>query len=175
MVNYIDHSSNFWELYKDYRFVSPFKQLYDNDITKNKKYSSQVMWFISFCYSKVSKYKNMSEVSDQYNKFQVVSEIVFNNPTKYESIENLQELKESFLKLNLSAVERNLLMWDQLLDNRTRFLQTQDYNLQNFDELDKMAANTSKVVDAIKKLKDELSKEEGAGLGKGGAEISLNE
>jgi len=175
MVDYIDHTTDFWEMYRDYKYVEPFKTLYNNDITKNHKYSSQVMWFIAMCYAKSSKFKNLSEVDTENNKFMIVSEIIFGDPKKFEKIDNLETLKEAFIKFNYTAIERNLLMWDQLLDNRTNFLRSQSYDLSNFEDLDKMAANTAKVVDAIKKLKDELAKEEGSGTGKGGTEISLND
>lgn len=175
MINYIDHTVDFWEIYGDYKYVEPFKSLYNNDITKDHKHSSQVMWFVTMCYGKSSKFKNLPEVGTENNKFMIVSEIVFGKSKTFESIENLTELKEAFIKFNYTAIERNLLMWDQLLDNRTNFLKSQSYDLSNFDELDKMAANTTKVVDAIKKLKDELAKEEGSGSGRGGAETSLND
>lgn len=177
-MNYINNFNTdflFWELYPEFKVINPFKDLYDSDKSKNKKESSITMWFVAYCYSKASKFRTLAKDGID-GKHYVVGLDYCEDPNFYnKNREKLDELIEAFVIMQYSALERHLMTWDDLLNKRTEFLKNQEYGYDNFEELDKMAVGTDKIHQAIKKIWDDLSKEEGSGIAKGGSVPSLND
>lgn len=178
MVNYVDNFStdmNFWDLYPEFKITNPFKEIYKKDKSKGRGNSSTFMWFIALCYSKASKYRNLAKDGID-GKHYVIGEDFCGDKNYYSKYrDELDSAIEAFIKLQYSPLERHLMTWDDLLDKRTAFLKEQSYDFTNFDELDKMAVGTDKVFSTIKKIWEDISKEDTAGVGKGGAVASLND
>lgn len=177
-MNYVDNfntDESFWDLYPEIKVTNPFKDIYDKDKSKGRKESSTFMWFIALCYSRASKYCKLA-VDGIDGKHAVIGEDFCNNRNYYyDNKEDLDLCIEAFITLQYNALERHLKTWDDLLDKRTAFLKTQEYDLTTYDDLDKMAVGTKKVYDTIKSIWDELSKEDKNGVGKGGSVASLND
>lgn len=174
-IENFDADMNFWDLYPEFKFFQPFKDVYKGDKSKGRKESSIMMWFIAFCYSKSSKFKNLNP-DGLDGKHTVVGEDYCGDRNYYSKHqEQLVPLIESFIDMQYTPLEKHLKTWDDLLNKRTAFLKTQDYNLETYDDLDKMAVGTSKVYLTIKNIQDELNKEDGSGVAKGGAVPSLND
>lgn len=177
-MNYVenfDADMNFWDLYPEFKFFQPFKDIYKKDKSRSRKDSSTMMWFIAFCYSKASKFKNLAADGID-GKHSVVGEDYCGDRNYYQKhLDILPELIEAFIEIQYTSLEKHLKTWDDLLNKRTAFLKTQDYDLGTYEDLDKMAIGTSKVYATIKGIWDELSKEDGSGVAKGGSVPSLND
>lgn len=167
--------NNFWDLYPEFKVIEPFKNKYKTDKSKAKKDSSTFMWFIAFCYSKISKFRNLATDGVDGKHYVVGLDYCGDNNFYNNNKEDLDEAIEKFINIQYTSAERHLKTWDDLLDKRTAFLKEQDYDLDTYDDLDKMAVGTAKVYETIKKIKEELSKEEGSGIAKGGSVPSLND
>ena len=175
ILNNLDTDISFWELYPEFKVINPFKDFYIKDKSKLKKDSSTMMWFIALCYSKSSKFSRL-QIDGIDGKHYVVGLDYCNNKNYYE--ENkivLDEAIEMFITITYTPLERHLKTWEDLLDKRTAFLKKQEYDLGNYDDLDKMAIGTDKVYSTIKRIQEELNKEDINGVGKGGSVSSLND
>lgn len=172
MIVQINTDQNFWELYPVFKVALSFKDLYKSDKSRGKESSSKVMWFIALCYSPTSRYRNL-EINE---RLKVIGEDYFDNNNYYNvNKSKLDPLIEDFKKTELTPAQRHLLEWEEKIDQRSRFIASQDYDLSNFEDLDKMAANTTKIYDTFKSIKETLAKEEGEGVGKSGRKASLND
>lgn len=171
-INIIDPDLYFWDVYPEFKLAMEFKKLFTRDRTKEKNRSSKVMWFIVLTRDPSSKFYNLPQ--DEKNA--VVGEDYMGDPKFYEkNKETLDPLIEDYIKLALSPAKRHLINWDKKIQERTEFINNTKYSLDNFEDLDKMASNTAKIYDTLKKIKEDLSKEEGEGNLKGGGTASLND
>ena len=178
MSNYIDNFNtdfSFWELYPEFKVIEPYKDLYKSDKNKTKKDSSIMMWFVAYCYSKASKFRNLAKDGID-GKHYVIGEDYCNDKNFYNKNKNLLDIIiDSFIDSQFTPLERHLMVWDDLLNKRTAYLKEQDYDFSTYEDLDKMAVGTSKVFETIKKIWEDLQKEEGSGIAKGGSVPSLND
>lgn len=172
MVESFNVDKNFWEEYPDVKIIEPFKSLYSNDKSKDKKVSSMMMWFIALCYSPASKfYKQPIE-----EKHPTIGEDFCGDSLYYEQNQvQLDNLIPAWIKWSMSELAQHVHELKELLHNRSAFIRSQRYDLENYEKLDKMVANTKTVFDNLKKAEEELLKEDGLGTGKGGAVASLND
>lgn len=165
ILHTIDPEFNFWKLYPDLKKVEEFKKL-QKDYTN----SSDVMWFIVLAFDTSSKFFNMPEKDktellgkdylkdkDFYknNKIKITPAI-----TRWESISD-------------TAFRRHYRQWVETIEKRTNFLREMDYDIDNYDKLDKMAANTSALLATFDKLQAAMDKQEGQGTTKSNAQPSL--
>lgn len=175
VVDSYTEGANFWELNQQFKVAEPFKSLYKGDKSKGKKDSSMMMWFIAFCYDRTSKYFKLSRDGEDGKHYVIGSDYCGNSNFYEDNQEVLDPCIAMFVKMEYTAMERHLKKWEDLLDKRTKFLDTQEYTLENFEDLDKMAVGTKKVSDTIKDIMDSLAKEDNSGTVKGGAQPSLND
>lgn len=172
MIHTFDIEQNFWELYPDFKIALSFKDLYKRDKSRGKINSSKIMWFIVFTRDMNSKFYNL--ILDEKNA--VIGEDYMGDINYYEN--NKQELDiliNDYIKLIYSPSRKHLLDWDIKILERSEFIASQKYSIDNYEDLDKMAANTAKIYDTLKNIKEALSKEEGEGNLKGGGMNSLND
>jgi hypothetical protein len=174
-VELFNPDENFWEVLPQYRVAEPFKSLYKKDKSRGKKDSSLMMWFVVLCYDRGSKYFKLTPDGED-GKHYVIGGDYCGNVNYYEDNKDvLDSCISMYIKMNYSAMERHLKTWEDLLDKRTAFLQSQDYNLETFEDLDKMAVGTEKVYKTIKNVLDDLNKEDSSGSIEGGGHESLND
>jgi len=164
IINTFDPKYDFWELYPDLSFIEEFKEIK----TRYKKQSSDVMWFIVFCYDLESKYIQLpiDERTELLSK-DLMKDIKF-FPTNKQHLEKAITRWQKFD----TVAKRHLRQWMETLDKRTKFLKDCEYDLDTFEKLDKMAVGTAAIFTTFKKLNEELQKEQGV-LAKGGAKPSL--
>jgi hypothetical protein len=165
--------SNFWKLHS-YMIIGVFKELYDKDRSKDKKDSSDIMWFVAYCYEMEN---NPFYSLPTEEKFSIIGKDFFNDEKYYGNNERkLIPIIEFFCKCQDTQFSRHLRMWDELLDKRSTFLKTQGYDLESFEQLDKMAVGTDKVYATIKKIKEDILKEDKSGSTiKGGTVPSMGD
>lgn len=172
LITIFDSEQNFWELNPQFKVALSFKELYKKDKSRGRKDSSALMWFIAYCYDIGSTFYNLP----LEEKHQVIGEDYMNNLNYYKSHETILEpLIADYLKLTTTRIDRHLLEWDERLEDRTRFLATTKYDLENFDKLDKMSANTTAVFKNLENIKADLAKQDSGGDTKGGFKESLND
>ena len=173
LIPIFDSEENFWELNPQFKTALSFKDLYKEDKSKNKKNSSIVMWFIAYTHDMGSLFYNLPEKE----RFEIIGEDYANDIDYYKNNEKvLIPLVLDYTKLTTTAIDRHLLEWDARLEDRTRFLATTKYDLDNYDKLDKMNANTLGVFKNLEKIKEDIVKDEsGTGDTKGGFKESLND
>lgn len=175
MINTFDVNKNFWIEHPDMRAVNPFKTLYDDDTSKKKSHSSLIMWFVILCYDRDSKFYRLEADGDN-GKHVIVGEDFCENKDFYRNNKAVLDMCiDMYIRMQYTPLERHLKTWEDLLDKRTAFIKEQEYDLETYDSLDKMAIGTDKVYNTIKKINDDLSKEDGSGSAKGGAMPSLND
>lgn len=172
MINHFDTSENFWELYPDFKDALSFKRLYKSDKSRNKESSSRIMWYVAYTTDINSKYYKLPE----NEKHAIIGGDYMGDEQYYEkNKERIQPIIDDYIKINFTAAQRQLRDWEIKMDERAEFIKKMPYNIDTYEDLDKMAANTAKLFDTFKKIKEDISKEEGDGVGKGGAIASLND
>lgn len=171
VINSFDTEINFWEVYPELKIALSFKDLYKSDKSRGKDVSSKKMWFVALTHSVNSKFINIPEEE----RYEIIGEDFMGDPQYYQNNKStLDILIADLLKLMDTPSQRHLRQWTKTLEDRTNFLSEVSYDLNNFDKLDKMAANTSALMETFKKINEMLSREE-AGMGnvKGGGQESL--
>lgn len=172
MINHFDTSESFWELYPDFKDALSFKKLYKSDKSRNKESSSRIMWYVAYTTDINSKYYKLPE----NEKHSVIGGDYMDDEDYYKNNKDrIQPIIDDYIKINFSAAQRQLRDWEIKMDERATFIKDMPYNINTYEDLDKMASNTAKLFDTFKKIKEDISKEEGDGIGKGGAIASLND
>lgn len=172
LINSFDTDMNFWEVYPDLKIALSFKNLYKSDKSRGKEVSSRKMWFLVLTNALNSRYINIPEEE----RYQIIGEDYMGDENYYKNNKDVMEpLKQDLLKLMDTPSSRHLRQWLKTLEDRTTFLESVEYDLNNFDKLDKMAANTSSLMETFKKINDAMVKEAGSGDVKGGGRESLND
>jgi hypothetical protein len=172
LVTNFNIDENFWEANPQFKIALSFKDLYKSDRSKNKHESSKLMWFLSLTHDIASTYYNLP----QHEKYEVIGEDFLGDidyASKHE--EQLDSLIPHYINLTTTVSERHLLEWDARMLDRTAFLAKNKYDLENFEKLDKMNANTMAMYNNLKKIKDDISKESSGGDTKGKFKESLND
>ena len=173
LITIFDSEQNFWEVNPQFKTALSFKEYYKKDKSRGKKDSSVVMWFIAYTHDIGSLFYNLP-INERY---EVIGEDYSGDIDFYKKNQTiLDTLINDYIKLTTTAIDRHLLEWDERLEDRTRFLATTKYDLENFDKLDKMNANTISVFKNLDTIKESLAKQEsGTGDTKGGFKESLND
>lgn len=172
MIQIFDIEQNFWQLYPDFKIALSFKNLYKQDKSRGKENSSKLMWFLAYTRDLNSKFYNLP----QEEKDAIIGADYMKNENFYtDNQKELDILIEDYYRLMYTPSRRHLIDWDNKLIQRSQLIAQVPYTLENYEELDKLAANTPKIYKAISDLKAELDKEEGEGSLKGGAMESLSD
>jgi hypothetical protein len=172
LVTNFNVDDNFWEANPQFKVALSFKELYKRDRSKNKHESSKMMWFVALTHDIGSTYYNLP----QQEKYEIIGEdFVGDIDYAQKHDEALEPLIADYIKLTTTAGDRHLLEWDIRMADRTSFLAKTKYDLENFDKLDKMNANTMSMYNNLKKIKDDISKEDSGGDTKGKFKESLND
>lgn len=166
IIQTINPEYNFWEIYPELKGLEEFKELQK----EYKSKASDVMWFIVLCFDIDSKFINIP--LDE--RAELLGKDYLKNKNFYR--ENSKIIESSVLmyeKIIDTPAKRHLRQWLETLEKRTKFLKDTEYDLDNYDKLDKMAVGTAKIFDTFKVIQEQMSKEKGIGSTKGGHELSL--
>lgn len=166
-------SENYWVLHPAIKTIKLFKDLYDNDKSKEKIESSKLMWAIAL----------MVDPNDA-NPWRTVNHLDKQKLIKTDYLEDkkfnwndplIKELTSEYETRCLTIGEKELVRLERKLTQRGDFLDKTDYNLENAAELDKMLLNSGKVFDQIAAIRAKMSQEEQGGTLRGGAKESASE
>jgi uncharacterized protein with NAD-binding domain and iron-sulfur cluster len=151
-----DVDRNYWETFPEMKVHPVFSTEYKKDKTKKKLNSSNMMWALHL----VSHPKSM----------------MYYDPHKLDNVKRLLPkewnwensssvtLLETYKQAMLTEAQRALLDWDDMIRKRSTYLKTQDYDLENGSDLDKLHKNTYSIYKDYQKVCEELTNEENSNL-----------
>lgn len=121
---------NFWDANPQLKYIKPFSDLYNNDSSNNKEFSSKDMWCVFF----------MSDPDEENNKFFRIPYIeryemlkeTFNITFDLDN-ELIKECMKQYPLLCLTSVQRALKDEKEVLMKRADFLKSQDYTLDTYE------------------------------------------
>jgi len=164
--------NSYWKVHPSHIYV--FNEFYSNDKTKNKQYSSKVMWAIKYVYHRESPYYELPT----QEKWDVVIDLLqLDTPTVKFKPSKHEDIIITYQNINYTKVERYLKMWEDELEDRLNFLKSIEYSTDTPVDLIKLKEdflkNTDRMMDSLTKAYSALEKEKA--LGKGGMEETPSE
>lgn len=167
VIKIINPEYDFWELYPDLKFISEFE-----DIRKNyKNNSSMVMWFIVMCFDLESKF---FELELDERTILISKDYLKDKDWYTKNKDKIAKAIERFERFD-TVTQRQLRQLIETMGKRTQFLRESEYDIENFDKLDKMVSNTANLFKVFEIIEKQLAKEKGVGTTKGGHELSLSD
>lgn len=164
------HENSFWTVNSELLILEEFNEYYSKDTSKNKTYSSKILWAIFYAFNPESKFFNYP------NKLEVLQRDFIKEPKfKWASVQNIID---AYKNLVLSDVERALVNWNDIMvmrDNSLKELYKLAIKNSDTDELvklDKMLSNTPKMFEDYKKIKKDYEEEKTTKKGKHIASLS---
>lgn len=164
------HDFSFWDTFPELVMLDSFNKLHYKDTSKNKQESSRKMWAIYYAYNPDSKFFNLP------NKLQVLAKD-FLKDDKF-NWDSLRDQVFTYKELVLTPAERGLVNWTEIMNVRDESLKNMykdailERNLKELVELDKMLANTAKLFQDYKKIKQEYDEDKVTRKGKSIASLS---
>lgn len=164
------HDFSFWDTFPELVMLDSFNELHYKDTSKNKQESSRKMWAIYYAYNPDSKFFNLP------NKLQVLAKD-FLKDDKF-NWDSLRDQVFTYKELVLTPAERGLVNWTEIMNVRDESLKNMykdailERNLKELVELDKMLANTAKLFQDYKKIKQEYDEDKVTRKGKSIASLS---
>jgi len=162
---------NFWELNPQLKVISPFSTLYKRDKSRNKETSSKEAWCI-FQFSDPSHVRNklarlptedrIEEITNHFYKIDWNDKVV-------------KECIDEYPNICLTVKERMFKTVTKKLEERESFLASTPYNEDTVSTIEKMIADTKKVMDSYKQVEQDMLEEEIKISGKGNRKLSKYE
>lgn len=179
---------NFWELNPLMKTIGEFKDLFNNDKSKNKVDSSKVMWAIALLIdpNENNVWRNVTEDEKKL----LIKEDFLEDKKFFWEDPFIVKLIEKYIHHCLTHSEKELLIYEEKLIQRAKFIKETDFTLDYYaendkgtislkrgtaDQLDKMLLNTKKIFDQVKETKAMIKLEADQGNLKGGAQESASE
>ena len=170
VLSRFDEDINFWKAFPQMKTIGEFKKFHTKDKSKGKNSSSKIMWAIAMLYEiEDNKLANYPEE----DRREVIEEDWLNK--KDFDWSQYDKIIEEYKKTLMSPSKRALLEQRRKTDERTKFLSSVPYTLDNAKELDSLLSNTEKFLSILKKLEETVAIEEATGNKKGGRAESLSE
>lgn len=169
ILNNFDIKANFWKINPQLTLGEPLQKLYNDDKSKDKTASSQIMWAIALVYDTESKYFNIP-IGER--KKIVAKDYLKNESFNFDDYKDHIELYE---KITLTPARRHLIIWNSKLDEKTAFLEGLKYNESTAELIEKLLISNTKLYAELERISEELVKEGNSGIVKGGAIESANE
>jgi hypothetical protein len=174
LVSSFTPEANFWNLNPQFLVAGPAKDLHDRDTSRDKKDSSQLMWFVAFCYDLDP--KNIFSRLEQEEKHKLIGTDYMDEENFYQRNRTILEpIIEFYCKLQDSAAKRHVRMWNLKMDEKTKFMKDTEYAPETYKMLEDMMASNQKIFANLKQIEQDLNKEDMGGAVKGGKVESLSD
>jgi hypothetical protein len=165
--DYEKNRYSFWEVNPEFKFTEPFDDYYN--ATENKDFSSEVMWAIFlFCDIKSPKIRLRKDEREEDIKKYFLKDDTF-------SFEYHQDLIDAYPKVVMTKIQRELKVWQDKIEERNKFLETLNYDLNTFEALDKMMKDSKLIWESFGKIYKEYQEENIETRARGGREESFTE
>lgn len=129
--------ANFWELNPNFAII--LDTIYNEDKTKGKVKSSEIMWAYYLVYHPKSDFYNLPD-----KKNLVANKFLKNSKFKWE---DYKEAETAFRNIALTTAERSLVLWDELMEQRMDYLKSQKYYFDYYDKDGKLVKGTAEQLD----------------------------
>lgn len=179
---------NYWELNPMMKSIRVFKELFDKDKSKSKEESSKIMWAVAM--STDPHEDNPWRNTPEEEKKKLIAEDFLGDKKFDWTSEKISKLTDTYYTFCLTVSEQELLVYEEKLRQRGKFIKETNYTLDHYeendkgkislkrgtaDQLDRMVLNTKKLIDQISEIKDAIAREAEQGSLKGGASESASE
>lgn len=171
LLQVVNIEEDFWNLNQEIKYMSPFNNTYNSDLSKDKKYSSQVMWAIYLYTDPDSRFHRMSE---NEKREEISLNYLGDKNFNWES-DDIKKLIEAYQDKLLTKLQKSYLRLLKKLEDRDNFISKTPYNEKNAATLDKMFANSSAIYEQLSQIENQLNEEKKSGQIKGGRKESLSE
>ena len=174
LVNFdIDKPQNFWKLYPSWKTPKIYNDFYKNDKSKDKNLSSKIMWAIIYMFEKSeeNQWRNM----DSEERVELINEDILED-SKFDW-SKYKELIDYTQKILMTEEERNLMILEQYIEKRRKFLEEQQGKL-DFDtmkQLDDSIKRNADISKELDRLRAAVNLVEDGGITKGGKIESAGE
>lgn len=158
---------NFFYLNPEIKYMTPFKEFYDSDLSKGKEYSSKIMWAIYLHSDPDSRFYRMD--SGERKK-----EISNYTQINWED-ESIKKLVAGYEHRLLTKLQQSYVRLLSKLEQRDDFIAKTPFTEKNAPVLDKMFANSSAIYQQLLTIENDLSAEKKSGQIKGGRTESAAE
>lgn len=169
ILNNFDTKENFWKVNKQLVIPEEFENFRYNDRSRDKEESSKIMWAIALLLDPDSKFKRLRL---QDRKSLIAKDFLKNEKFQWDKYKDIINFYE---KLILTPAQRQLMIWEQKLDEKTELMAVTTYDLDNAEILEKLLASNSKLFAELERIKEQLEREDDSGIVQGGAEESASE
>lgn len=148
---------NFWE--ENAHAIYVFKNFYKNDKSKNKEYSSKIMWGVVLMFHPKSDYSDIEFLDRlKFVKDDYLGDINFD-------LDELEEIIDIFKKHCLTREQRFLSNLAKKLDERDAYLESLPYTIDNFETLEKALKNSKDIMNQYLVVKSLVEQEDDATYG----------
>lgn len=169
ILNNFETNNNFWKVNKQLSIPEEFESFRYNDRSRDKEESSKIMWAIALLLDPDSKFKRLRL---QDRKTLIAKDFLKNEKFQWEKYKDITTFYE---KLILTPAQRQLMIWEQKLDEKTELMSVTTYDLDNAEMLEKLLASNSKLFTELERIKEQLEREDDGGKTQGGSEESAVE
>ena len=163
----INFQNNFWDENPELTLPAPLRKIYEQDKTKNKGFSSRVMWGIHLCVHPDSKLYNLPD-----KETVILRDFIKNKSFKWE---DYKEQVDFYKQACLTPAERSMHNWDEVMSLRDRGIKDMykeamnDHDADTILKLDRALAQTPKMFDDYKRIKESFEADK---IKKQGSKIS---
>lgn len=174
---FVNTDISFWDEFPIFKTIGPFKKFYNSDKTKNKQFSSTIMWAISKVCDRSSEFYEMEYEEKIQVVFEDYLESIHTTKTKWykDSRKELDVLISDYLNITTSKLEKALLIHENKFIERSQYLETLSYKEGDGDTIEKLLEKTSKIANELDEARKKLMSEKDKGSNKGGIETSLSD
>ena len=158
---------NFWQLNQDYKYLSPFKELYEYD--EDKDYTSRIAWSVYLYCDVKSKFRKLN---DEERKAEIEQHFM---KAPIFDLEIVEFLIQEYDEFEMSEVERMFKLWQDKIKQRTDAMRDMDFSLAGAKEYDDMLLRSGKIVQAYMEAKSKYESEKAGDRLTGGAKRSFIE
>jgi hypothetical protein len=182
LLKILDTSVNFWVAHPNFLSIRLFKEFYDQDTTKKKDYSSNVMWAIALLVDlhPENTWRNKPETE---KKPILAEDVIGDKDFKWEDVE---DLINEYLDRCTSIPKKELRNFYNKIHDRQKFIDKTPFTLDDYNgegklvkgtaaQLDAMMVNTSKVWAVYDDLIVKFQESEEDGQARGGRTESASE
>ncbi|MCA9750546.1 MAG: hypothetical protein KC414_15655 [Romboutsia sp.] len=172
MDNLLDNfglNKNFWVTYPQFLAIEKFREFHFDDKSKQKSYSSKIMWGIAFVVHPASVFSNLDEDD---KRALIAHDYIEEDNFDWNKV---KDIEEEFEYVVLSKAKKSLNDWEKKLRERDLFISNTKYTAETADLLDKILKNTADLWKQYKNIREDVLAEGNTAVDKGGSTPSLTD
>jgi len=151
-----DTNECFWKQNPQVQVIDPFADFYKEDKSRGKKKSSQIMWAI-FMLNDPTNANKLYRMKADIRKEQIVKNHFDDKDFKFDDYEYLSK---AYLDLLITKKERRYAFIWKKWEEREDFILGLEYDMGTADFIDKLTANTEKILTTLVRAEEDMIKEQ---------------